>query len=163
MVTLLTPLHAGRASQLTLSNECPRAGVSVGLWVGVDSGVGRPIVCTSGRHVRSSLGTVDVNMSRMQRQALCHISEENWEPLETTRFSKQLVPDLASCSLSVKRNKMKDKNVGLRRDASCCCAILQQRLNKRVLQTEFNISQRTLFKGLLMSITGHFWVSFCQV
>ena len=98
-------------SQLTLSIECPWAGVSVGLWVGVDSGVGKPIVCTSGRHVRSSLGTVDVNMSRMQRHALCHMSEENWEPLETTRFSRQLVPDLASCSLSVERNKKITKTI----------------------------------------------------
>ena len=68
--------------------------------MGVESGVGVPVVCTSGLHVSSSLGTVLVNMSRMQRHALCHISGENWEPFETTRFSRQFVPDLASCSLS---------------------------------------------------------------
>ena len=77
----------------------------------MDSGVGTPIVCTSGRHVRSSLGTVEVNMSRIQRHALCHISEENWEPLDTTRFSRQLVPDLASCSLSGKKKKTKNKRL----------------------------------------------------
>ena len=121
------PLHVGCVSQLTLSNECPWGGVSVGLWVGVDSGVGRPMVCTSGRQVRSSLGTVDVNMSRMQRHALCHISEENWEPLETTKFSRQLVPDLASCSLSMEWNKMEDKNFGLRNDISCRRALPRHR------------------------------------
>lgn len=75
------------------------------MWVGVDWGVGVPAVWTSGLHVSSSLGTVEVKMSRMHRHALCHISGENWDPLETTRFSRQLVPDLASCSLSASENE----------------------------------------------------------
>ena len=94
--------------KLTVSNECWRSGVRTGLsgvCVGVDSGVGVPVVCVSGLQVSSSFGTVEVNMSRMQRHALCHISGENWEPFETTRFSRQLVPDLASCSLSRKIQK----------------------------------------------------------
>lgn len=94
--------------KLTVSNECWRSGVRTGLsgvCVGVDSGVGVPVVCVSGLQVSSSFGTVEVNMSRMQRHALCHISGENWEPFETTRFSRQLVPDLASCSLSGKIHK----------------------------------------------------------
>lgn len=94
--------------KLTVSKECWRSGVRTGLsgvCVGVDSGVGVPVVCVSGLQVSSSFGTVEVNMSRMQRHALCHISEENWEPFETTRFSRQLVPDLASCSLSGKIQK----------------------------------------------------------
>ena len=94
--------------KLTVSNECWRSGVRTGLsgvCVGVDSGVGVPVVWVSGLQVSSSFGTVEVNMSRMQRHALCHISGENWEPFETTRFSRQLVPDLASCSLSGKIQK----------------------------------------------------------
>ena len=88
---------------LTLSKEWWRSGVRTGLSavrVGVDWGVGAPVVCISGLHVSSSLGTVEVNIPRMHRHALSHISGVNREPLETTRFSKQLVPDLASCSLS---------------------------------------------------------------
>lgn len=91
---------------LTLSLACPLSGVSVGLWAGVESGVDTPTAGTSGRHVRSSLGTVEVKISWIQRHALSHISEENWEPLETTRFSRQLVPDLASCSLSERAKYM---------------------------------------------------------
>ena len=33
-------------------------------------------------------------------------SDGNLLPLETTRFSKQFVPDLASCSLSSKNGKV---------------------------------------------------------
>ena len=108
----MSPLYVSvNVLQLTLSIECLWVGVRVGLWVGVESGLGTPIVCTSGRHVRSSLGTVEVNMSRIQRHTLCHVSEENWEPLETTRFSRQLVPDLASCSLSGKENVNMNKRL----------------------------------------------------
>lgn len=91
---------------LTVSKEGWRSGVRTGVsgvCVGVDCGVGNPAMCAFGLHVSSSPGTVEVNMSRMHRHALSHISGENWEPLETTRFSRQLVPDLASCSLSGKR------------------------------------------------------------
>lgn len=45
-------------------------------------------------------GMVDLKMSNIQAHVLSHASGWNFIPLDMTRFSRQLVPDLANCSLS---------------------------------------------------------------
>ena len=53
-----------------------------------------------GRQVRSWLGVVELNTSWRQVQRLSQDSPLNFDPLLSTRFSRQEMPDLASCSLS---------------------------------------------------------------
>lgn len=48
-------------------------------------------------------GMVVLKMSSMQLHVLSHVSAVNFSPFRITTFSKQLVPDLASCSLSGKK------------------------------------------------------------
>jgi len=45
-------------------------------------------------------GTVSRNISSMQLHVSLHVFTLNLVPLDITRFSRQFVPDLASCSLS---------------------------------------------------------------
>ena len=73
----------------------------------------------SGFQERRSCGMVDLKMSSMQAQVLSHTWEENLAPLEMTRFSRQLVPDLASCSLSV------DQEVGVIMNSSEAGLLIQ--------------------------------------
>lgn len=53
----------------------------------------------TGTHV---CGMVVLKMSSMQLHVLSQVSGVNFSPFRITTFSKQLVPDLASCSLSAK-------------------------------------------------------------
>lgn len=46
-------------------------------------------------------GMVVLKMSSMQLHVLSQTSEENFSPFRMTTFSRQLVPERASCSLSV--------------------------------------------------------------
>ena len=41
-----------------------------------------------------------MKMSRTHTQTSVQVSGKNWWPTETARFSRQLVPERASCSLS---------------------------------------------------------------
>lgn len=50
-------------------------------------------------------GMVVLKMSSMQLHVLSQVSSVNFSPFRITTFSKQLVPDLASCSLSWGRGK----------------------------------------------------------
>lgn len=50
-------------------------------------------------------GMVVLKMSSMQLHVLSHVSGENFSPFRMTTFSRQLVPERASCSLSVDRWK----------------------------------------------------------
>ncbi len=43
-----------------------------------------------------------MNMSLAHWQTLSHVSGKNCLPTDTAKFSRQLVPDLASCSLSTR-------------------------------------------------------------
>lgn len=52
-------------------------------------------------HSRANLcGIVSRNISSMQLHVSLHVFTLNFIPLDITRFSRQFVPDLASCSLS---------------------------------------------------------------
>ena len=46
------------------------------------------------------VGMVVLKISSIHWQVISHTAGANFMPLEMTRFSRQLVPDLASCSLS---------------------------------------------------------------
>lgn len=50
-------------------------------------------------------GMVVLKMSSMQLHVLSHVSSKNFSPFRMTTFSRQLVPERASCSLSVNRGK----------------------------------------------------------
>lgn len=56
-------------------------------------------------------------MSSMQLHVLSQVSRENFSPFRITTFSRQLVPERASCSLSTdtqrRRRKRKKKNLTL--------------------------------------------------
>ena len=86
----------------------------MGVVPGVD---GLAAVC-SGLHVSSSVGPVAAKMSWMHLHVFSHMSDEKRDPLDTTRFSRQFVPDRASCSLSGRRGRKKKtrENVGHRRN-----------------------------------------------
>lgn len=55
---------------------------------------------SSGLHVRRALGMVQLNMSSIHWHVLSHVESWNFRPFELTRFSRQFVPERASCSLS---------------------------------------------------------------
>jgi hypothetical protein len=55
---------------------------------------------SSGLHVSRALGIVQLNMSSIHWHVLSHVESWNFRPLELTRFSRQFVPERASCSLS---------------------------------------------------------------
>ena len=57
-------------------------------------------VIPSGLHDNKLFGIVVWKMVNIQAQVLFQTESENFIPFEMTRFSKQFVPDLASCSLS---------------------------------------------------------------
>ena len=65
-------------------------------------------VIPSGLHDNKLFGIVVWKMVNIQAQVLFQTESENFIPFEMTRFSKQFVPDLASCSLSeTERNPSK--------------------------------------------------------
>ena len=65
-------------------------------------------VTPSGLHDNKLFGIVVWKMVNIQAQVLFQTESENFIPFEMTRFSKQFVPDLASCSLSeTERNPSK--------------------------------------------------------
>ena len=55
---------------------------------------------SSGLHVRRAFGMVQLNMSSIHWHVLSHVESWNFRPFELTRFSRQFVPERASCSLS---------------------------------------------------------------
>ena len=60
-------------------------------------------------------GMVVLKMSSMQLQVLSQVSGLNFSPFRMTTFSRQLVPDLASCSLSaMEPEQMQDQWDGVR-------------------------------------------------
>lgn len=50
-------------------------------------------------------GIVVLKMSSMQLHVLSQVSGENFSPLRMTTFSRQLVPERASCSLSAEEEE----------------------------------------------------------
>lgn len=58
-----------------------------------------------GCHVSREWGSVLLKMLRRHSQVLSHVAGDRAAPLLITRFSRQLVPDRASCSLSVGGDK----------------------------------------------------------
>lgn len=50
-------------------------------------------------------GIVVLKMSSMQLHVLSQVSGENFSPLRMTTFSRQFVPERASCSLSAEEDK----------------------------------------------------------
>lgn len=50
-------------------------------------------------------GMVVLKMSNIQLHVLSQVSGLNFSPLRMTTFSRQLVPDLANCSLSVRKDE----------------------------------------------------------
>lgn len=50
-------------------------------------------------------GMVVLKISSIQLHVLSQVSGLNFSPLRMTTFSRQLVPDLANCSLSVRRDE----------------------------------------------------------
>lgn len=50
-------------------------------------------------------GMVVLKMSSMQLHVLSQVSKENFSPFRMTTFSRQFVPERASCSLSIDRRR----------------------------------------------------------
>lgn len=55
---------------------------------------------------------VVLKISSMQLHVLSQVSGENFSPLRMTTFSKQFVPERASCSLSVDKRRGSNKGGG---------------------------------------------------
>ena len=56
------------------------------------------------KNATHSRGIVVVNISRSEPQTVVHTGSEKWAPFEISRFSKQLMPERANCSLSSRNN-----------------------------------------------------------
>lgn len=71
---------------------------------------GRPLKCHWNRwwcaRVSYAWGLVVWKISSMQAQVTSHTSGLNFSPFRITRFSRQFVPDRASCSLSENRGRV---------------------------------------------------------